>query len=624
MSEVVKEKMEFKTELRQLLHLITHSLYSNKEIFLRELISNASDAINKVRFDSVDREETLEENRDWAIRIQPNKEAKTLTISDNGVGMNRDTIIENLGTIARSGTKRFLESLKEQNAAQKPELIGQFGVGFYSAYMVADKVTVLSRTSGKPEDGVLWESDGQGEFTLETATKATRGTEVTLHLKEDSVEYLESWKLQQLVKKFSDFIEHPIILIMTKTEDGKDSVSEETVNTRKAIWLRSKSEITTEEYTEFYHQISGENDSPLRTIHYLAEGQQEFRVLAFIPTKKPFMYDYEEPKGVKLYIQRVLITDSCDELLPTYLRFVRGVVDSTDLPLNVSREILQHNPLLEKIRKNLIRNIFEGLEAIRNLEPEKYKEFFEEFGTFLKIGTAQDWENKERLADLLLLESINTPVGSKITLSDYIAKMKEDQKEIHFLCGESRSQVESSPLMESYRAKGEDVLIVYDPQGEYAINSIGTFKEKKLNSISTAEYKPSEEKHPEQESFEKLLEALKLAIPEVKEIRLSDRLTESASCLSTLGRSYSAQMEKIMERMGQSAPQPTRILELNPKHPLVVRLQTEVNANAESESVKNIGRLLYEQAVLSEGGRLPDLGGFIRRINDLAGKSFGS
>src|SRR5829696_7154620 len=399
------ETLEFKTELKQLLHLITHSLYSNREIFLRELVSNASDAINKIKFDWLAHEERLEGNKDWKIRLIPNKEAGTLTVSDNGIGMNRDTIVDHLGTIAKSGTRAFLETLKQQEGAARPDLIGQFGVGFYSAFMVADRVTVVSRMAGSPADGVKWESDGQGEFTVEDVEKPTRGTDVILFLKDDAKEYLEPWALRSLVKKYSDFIEHPVVMDVEHTEGDKTETVEEALNAQTALWLKNKSEVKPEEYEAFYQQITNDAEKPARVIHYMAEGKTEFKVLAFVPARKPFSFNWEEPKGLRLYIQRVLIMDSCDGLLPPYLRFVRGVVDSADLPLNISREMLQQNALLDRMQKNVVRNVLEALEAMKNTDYDKYVPFFDDFGAMLKEGAARDWSNRERLADLLLFQS---------------------------------------------------------------------------------------------------------------------------------------------------------------------------------------------------------------------------
>src|SRR5262245_2414303 len=444
------EKLEFKTELKLLLHLITHSLYSNKEIFLRELISNASDAINKIKFDSLQHAEKPEGKKDWKIKRAVDPAAGTLTVSDNGVGMSRERAVEDLGTIARSGTRAYLEALKSQEVRNHPELIGQFGVGFYSSFMVADRVTVLSRPASSPKDGVRWESDGQGEFVVEPYEKPTRGTDVILHLKTEEKDFLEPYRLRQIIKKFSDFIEHPVVMDVEKEVDGKKTTEEEVINARKAIWLRAKSENTDEEYRAFYKQISHDFRDPARWIHYTAEGAQEFRVLVFLPAEKPFEMqmggDYDW--GLRLYIQRVLIMDHCEALLPPYLRFVKGVVDSTDLPLNISRELLQENPLLEQIRNNVTRSVLKALEDLKSDEHDGYVAFFREFGSILKEGPRHDFANRERVADLFLFESLKTPAGQLTTLAKYVEAMPSEQKEIFYLAGETREQLEHSPYLE--------------------------------------------------------------------------------------------------------------------------------------------------------------------------------
>ena len=468
------ETLEFKAELKQLLHLITHSLYSDREIFLRELISNASDAINKVRFDALANAERLEGNTDWKIKLTPDATAKTLTISDNGVGMSRAEVIENLGTVAQSGTKAFLEAAKQAGkAGESPGLIGQFGVGFYSAFMVADRVTVLTRPAGStPAEGTRWESDGQGTFTIEGCEKPARGTDVVLHLKDDAKEFLEPYKLRALVRKFSDFLEFPVVMDVEKEVEGKKEVTEETLNSRKAIWLRNKSEVRPEEYAEFYKSLSHDADAPAEVIHYKAEGKTEFRVLAFVPAKKPFAYDWEEPTtGLRLYVQRVLIMERCEQVLPFYLRFVKGVVDSADLPLNVSRELLQQNPLLEVIQKSVVKNVLDTLAGMKNLEYEKYLQFYAGFGPVLKEGLTRDYANREKVADLLLFESANTEPGKFTTLAEYLSKMPADQTDIYYLTGESAEQLRRSPYLEAFRAKGQDVLLLTDPVDEFAVPS---------------------------------------------------------------------------------------------------------------------------------------------------------
>jgi molecular chaperone HtpG len=618
------EKLEFKTELKQLLHLITHSLYSHREIFLRELVSNASDAINKIKFDSLAHEEKLEGNKDWRIKLIPNKDAGTLTVSDNGIGMNKDAIVDQLGTIAKSGTRAFLESLQGQDVKLRPDLIGQFGVGFYSAFMVADKVTVLSRMAGSPKDGVQWESDGQGEFTVADVEKPARGTDVVLHLKEDAREYLEPWTLRSLVKKYSDFVEHPIVMDVEHKDGEKTETVEETLNAQTALWLRNKSEVKPEEYDAFYQQITNDTEKPARVIHYTAEGKTEFKVLAFIPARKPFSFTWEEPKGLKLYIQRVLIMDSCDGLLPPYLRFVRGVVDSADLPLNISREMLQQNPLLERMQKNVVRNVLEALEAMKNTDYEKYVPFFEDLGVMLKDGAAHDWSNRDRLADLLLFQSTKTEAGKYTTLADYLSRMPPEQKDVYYLIGESREAVESSPLLEAYKAKGWEVLLLTEAIDELLMPSLREYKGKALKPVDRAETDvPAEEPAAEAGQFKGLLDALKAKLPEVSDVRLSRRLTDSASVLVADRDAMTAHYERLMRRFGRAEEESKRVLELNPKHPAVSGIRALHEKDPADPRVESYGRLLYEQAVIAEGSKLKDPAGFARRVNELMAKSLG-
>ncbi len=620
------EKLEFKTELKQLLHLITHSLYSNKEIFLRELISNASDAINKVLFDSLGHEEKLEGNKDWKIKILPDRQAGTLTISDNGIGMSRESAIENLGTIAKSGTRAFLESLKNKELRDKPELIGQFGVGFYSAFMVADRVTVLSRMAGDPHEGVRWESDGQGEFTVETIEKPTRGTDVILHLKPEEQDFLDPYRLQQIVKKFSDFIEHPVVMDVEKTDENNNkAVVEETLNARKAIWLRSKSENTPEEYNTFYKQIAGDSEEPAKVIHYTAEGVNEFKVLLFIPAHRPFELQWggEVKFGPRLYIQRVLIMEHCEALLPPYLRFVKGVVDCSDLPLNISREMLQHNPLLEKIKANLVRSVLKALEEMKAEEEEKYIQFHRELGEILKEGLSRDWNNREKIADLLLFESMKTPAGQFTTLAKYVAAMPAEQKAIWYLIGDKREMLEHSPYLETFRAREQDVLLLTDPIDEFTLPNLGKYKDKELKAVDRDEPEQSQEETAKktgmQEQFQKLFDYLKSKLPEVSDIRLSSRLKDSAACLVTGSGGMSAHLERLMQRMGrgEELKSSRRILELNGEHPAVRALQQLYESDAQDPRVESYARLLYDQAVIAEGSRIADPTGFAQRINEL-------
>jgi molecular chaperone HtpG len=617
------ETLEFKAELKQLLHLITHSLYSNQEIFLRELISNASDAINKLKFDSLSREDLLENDKDWKIRISTDASAGTLTVSDNGVGMSRAEVVDHLGTIAKSGTKAFLEAIKAQQGVASPDLIGQFGVGFYSAFMVADKVTVLTRPGGQGNKATRWESDGQGSFSVDHAEKPSRGTDVTLHLKEDAKKYLNEWQIRGIVKKFSDFIEHPIVLDVEKENADKTKTKvEETLNTQKAIWLRKKSEVTAEEYNAFYKQLSHDDADPAKVIHYAAEGANEFKVLLFVPAHKPMAMEWGEPvTGLRLYVQRVLIMESCEQLLPMYLRFVKGVVDSADLPLNVSRELLQHNPLLEKIQKNVVRNIFEGLTALKSTEYDKYVAFDRGLGAVLKEGLGQDWGNREKIADLLLFESLKTPTGKFITLAQYVEAMPPEQKEIYYLIGENRELLQNSPYLEAFKAKGFDVLLLTDPIDEFAIPALASYKEKRLQAADRGELDDKETK-VEDDSFKNLLAYLKGKLDDVSDVRLTKRLTESAACLVADRGAMSAHMERLMARMGRSEEGwGKRVLELNPSHAAVVSLRDLYEKNPQDARVVDFARILYDQAVIAEGSKVKDPTAFAKRVNELLVKA---
>lgn len=605
------ETMQFKTELKQLLHLIIHSLYSHKDIFLRELISNASDAIDRVRFQSLTNADVLEGNADWKIKLIPDAEKRTLTISDNGVGMSRETIVEQLGTIARSGTREFLDSLKAADAKERPELIGQFGVGFYASFMVADKVTVVSRMAGKPEDAVRWESTGEGDFTIEAAEKPTRGTDVILHLREDAKEYVEQYVLRNLVKKYSDFVEHPIVIDREK--------GEETLNARKAIWLRPKSEVTDEEYNAFYKHLAHAMDEPLKTIHYKAEGQIEFKALLYLPAQRPFDLMFgDSKKGLQLYIQRVFILDDCETLLPHYLRFVRGVVDSPDLPLNVSREILQHSAPLEKIKSNLTSKVLGTLDEMKRKEFDKYVGFFREFGPFLREGAYQDHENKKKLAELLLFESTKTDAGKLTALSDYVERMPGDQTEIYYLAGDSREVLEQSPLLESFKAKSWEVLYLTDPADEFVVDSLGTYKDKPLKAIDKAGVETGGVSEDVKTKFQPLCDYLKEKLADIADARLTNRLKESAVCLVADEHAMSANMERVLSRMQRGpAPSSKRILELNPEHPVVQSLEKLLAKDKSDARLEAYARLLYDQAVILEGSKLKSPLTFAQRLNEL-------
>ncbi|MFC1467753.1 molecular chaperone HtpG [Verrucomicrobiota bacterium] len=602
------QKHEFKTELNKLLDIIIHSLYSHKEIFLRELISNAGDAIDKARFEALNDDSILEGNSDWAIELIPDEEAKTLTIRDNGIGMSYEDLMENLGTIAHSGTATFLAKLQEADLKEHPELIGQFGVGFYSSFMVADEVTVLSRRAGGA--GSKWNSKGDGTFTIEECDKETRGTDIILHLKEEEGEFLQEWQLKSLVKKFSDFLEHPI------------NLGEETVNTRKALWLRSKSDVTEEEYNEFYKSLSHDFEDPAETIHFVAEGAQEFKSVLFIPNKRPMDMFQGEPKSqLHLYIQRVFISNDCDELLPGYMRFIRGVVDAADLPLNVSREMLQHNPKLGQISSALVKRVLKTLKEMKRKDAEKYEAFFKEFGPVLKEGLVRDFANQEKLLELMLIESTSTESGKFTTLDDYISAMPSDQHEIYYLSGQSRELLENSPHLEASKSKNREVLFFTDAIDEFVVPGL-SYKDKKFVAINKDEIEETEEEKAKSEeaakTFKGLLDLMGEKLADLKEVRLSKRLTESAACLVQDANGLNPQMEAMLRSMGQDVPESKAILEINPEHPAVKAIQAL--AETDKESAADYGQLLYDQALVAEGREIKDPAAFAKRINSLLTK----
>jgi molecular chaperone HtpG len=629
------ERLEFKTELKQLLDLIVHSLYTKKEIFLRELISNAADAIDKLHFESLTNQDLLEGGpADWKIKIIADEQAGTLSVIDNGVGMSRQEIVENLGTIARSGTKAFLESLKLTNAQNRPELIGQFGVGFYASFMAADRVTVLSRAAGlTPGQGVKWESDGQGQFTVESQEKPTRGTEVILHLRDDAKEFLSPWRIREIVKKYSDFIDHPVVIDTEREKDGKKTTEEETINSRQAIWLRQKSQVKEEEYKEFYKLIARDVRDPLKTIHYAADAPTEFRALMYIPQERPldWMLGPEKKSGLDLYVRRVLIQHESEELSPTWMRFVRGVVDSADLPLNVSRETLQHNPLLATIRRNIVNRVLKTLDEMKGGEYETYVKFFREFGTLLKEGIGTDHGNRERLADLLLIESTKTKAGEYTTLAKVIEGLPAEQKEIYYLIGDAREQIENSPYLERFREKGQEVLLLSDPIDEFLVASLGEYKGKRLKAVDKGdgEKDPSVEEKLKaaSERLKGVVELVKKAVgAEVKDVRLTARLKDSAAVLVADEWAMSAHMQRLLERMGRGQGAlgedgNRRILELNPDHPVIRKLQQIAEKDATDPRIESYSRLLLDEALIAEGSKIKDPAGFARRVNELIEKA---
>ncbi len=623
------QKMEFKTEVKQLLDLMIHSLYSHKEIFLRELISNASDAIDKARYEALTNGNILEGDGDWKIRITADKSAGTLTVSDNGIGMTKDEIVQALGTIAHSGTKEFLTMLKEKDMKDNPELIGQFGVGFYSSFMIADKVTVITRKAGKDGQGVRWESTADGSFTIEDAEKNTKGTEVILHLKDDDKKYLEEWEIRSVVRKYSDYIEHPVVMDIEREEDstidkGKKvkTTTEETLNSRKAIWLRNKSEVTDEEYAEFYKHISHDFTAPLKTIHFKAEGTSEFTALLYLPSKAPFNILYKDYKlGPVLYVKRVQIMDNCEELIPPYLRFVKGVVDSSDLPLNVSREILQANKQVEIIKKNITKQVLDTLRTLKDNEYDKYLGFYKEFGRIVKEGIHFDFSRKEQIADLLLFPSTKTGRDTFTTLQKYIEGMKDGQEDIYYITGATYEEALKSPYLEAFNEKDYEVLIMLDEVDDIIMSSL-EYKGKKLKSAGRGDIKldKAEEKEREQakKKYEKIIDLMKEQLKEdVKDVRLSSRLKDSACCLVADEGDLDPHMEKILKAMGQEVPAQKRILEINPAHPLFGAMNALFEKDGKSPLLHEYTQMLFDQAALLEGSKPKDPAAFARSVAKL-------
>ncbi|MDA8429507.1 MAG: molecular chaperone HtpG [Geobacteraceae bacterium] len=642
-----KTTKQFQTEVQQLLDLVIHSLYSNRDIFLRELISNASDAIDKVRFEAHSDESLLEGNSDWKIKLIPNKDAGTLTIRDNGIGMNQAEVEENIGTIARSGTKAFMQSLKDKAALNNPELIGQFGVGFYASFMVADRVTLETRKGGSNEAGCRWESAGDGTYTVEECSRDQRGTEIVLHLKEEFKTYLDEWKIRSIVKKYSDYIQYPVVMDITRSEvpkgvDGKEiegagtieTTEEQTLNSMKAIWARPKSEVSEEEYSEFYKHVSHDFEAPFRTIHFSAEGTSEFKALLYLPAKKPFdMFMVDRKKGLQLYVKRVFITDKCEELIPDYLRFVKGVVDSSDLPLNVSREILQEDVQIKRIQKGLVNKVLSTLSEVKEKSFDEYIAFWKEFGQVIKEGIHFDYANKEKLQELILFESTATETGAFVSLKEYVGRMPEEQKEIYFITGTSRETLEQSPHLEAFRAKGYEVLFMTDPVDEWVVQALTEYDEKSLKAVdrgdisldSEEEKKEKDKKREEaQKEFSDLISFMSDRLKDkVKEVRFSNRLTDSACCLVADEYGMNANMERIMKAMNQAVPESKRVLELNPEHPILKAMAGIYQQDKGAPALSDYADLLYDQALLTEGTPIKDPLRFTRMISELMVKAAG-
>jgi molecular chaperone HtpG len=621
-----RETLGFQAEVKQLLQLMIHSLYSNREIFLRELISNASDACDKLRFEALHNAALFENDSDFAIKVSHDGTARTITIADNGIGMNRDEVIAHLGTIAKSGTREFFTRLTGDQQ-KDAHLIGQFGVGFYSSFIVADKVTVRSRRAGEAANqGVEWVSDGGGEFTVEMIDKPNRGTEITLHLREGQDDLLSSWKLKSIIRKYSDHIVQPIKMKAEKWDEEKkaqvETDEEETVNKASALWARSKNDITEEEYKEFYKHVGHDFDEPLAWTHSRVEGKTEYTQLLYIPARAPFdLWDRQSRHGVKLYVRRVFIMDDAEQLMPQYLRFVRGIVDSADLPLNVSREILQESKDIEAIRKGCTAKVLGLLDDLAENKKEDYAKFWGEFGRALKEGVGEDFSNKEKLAKLLRFASTKADTPEEtVSLADYVSRMKEGQDKIYYVTAETFNAAKNSPHLEIFRKKGIEVILLSDRVDEWVVSHVTEFDGKQLVSVAKGGLDlgslEDEAEKKEQETaageFKELTEKIAKSLGErVKEVRVTHRLTDSPACLVADEHDMSGNLARILKAAGQKAPDMKPIMEINPKHPVVLRLKYEEGKFEDWASV------LFDQALLAEGGQLDDPATFVKRVNEL-------
>lgn len=623
-----KETLGFQTEVTQLLHLMVHSLYGNKEIFLRELVSNASDACDKLRFESLSNSALLEGDTDFRIRVSYDRAARTVTVSDNGIGMSRQEVIDNIGTIARSGTREFLRQLGA-DAAKNAQLIGQFGVGFYSSFIVADHVTVVTRRAGAPAgEAVRWESRGEAEYTIETVEKAERGTDVILHLREGEDELLDGDRLRDILRKYSDHITVPI-LMKKEVWDGDAKVrtvtdEDEQVNQASALWARPKSEITEQQYHEFYRHVAHDFDDPLAWTHAHVEGRLEYTLLLFIPRRAPFdLWDRTQRRGIKLYVRRVFIMDNAEQLMPVWLRFVRGIVDSADLPLNVSREILQQSADVAAIRQAATKRVLGLLEELAGKEPEKYATFWKEFGRVLKEGVVDDAAYRERLAKLLRFPSTHDESGERtVSLADYVGRMKDGQTEIYFLTADGLAAARHSPHLERFRKLGVEVLLMHDPIDEWVMSALTEFEGRRFRSITQGDLDlgaledPQAKQHEERQQTElrDVVDRMKRALAErASDVRISRRLTDSPACVVADAHGISTNLERILKSAGRQVPSSRPILEINPDHPLIQRLKDETS----DELFNDWSQVLFDQAILAEGGQLDEPAAFVRRLNTL-------
>ncbi|MDO9470577.1 MAG: molecular chaperone HtpG [Nitrosomonas sp.] len=629
-SETTKEHLSFQAEANQLLKLMIHSLYSNKEIFLRELISNASDAADKLRFEGLTDAALYESDSNLSIRVSYDVDEQTITISDNGIGMSRQEVIDHIGTIAKSGTREFFNSLTGDQA-KDAHLIGQFGVGFYSAFIIADKVTLITRRAGlTPEHGIRWESSGEGDYTLETVTKPTRGTEIILSLRKDEDEFLNGMRIRTIIRKYSDHITLPIVMKKEEwsQEEKKNKFSDEdeTINQANALWARPKNEITVEQYNEFYKHVAHDFEPPLAYLHARVEGKQEYTQLLYIPARAPFdLFDREHRHGIKLYVQRVFIMDDAEKLLPNYLRFVRGVIDSNSLPLNVSREILQESKDIESIRAGIVKKVLGLIEELSKKEDdegkEKFRIFYREFGQVLKEGVGEDYTNRERIAKLLRFVTTQSDTEEPtVSLDTYLHRMKEGQQKVYYVTADNLNAAKNSPHLEVFRKKDIEVLLLSDRVDEWLVTNLTEFEGKPLQSVakggldlgSLEDETEKEEREKESSAYQELTEKMKAALSEqVKDVRVTFRLTESPACLVADTFDMGGNLERLLKSAGQKVQHAKPILEINPHHPMVQRLKSEV------ENFEDWSHILFDQALLAEGGQLEDPAAFVKRLNEL-------
>lgn len=622
-TETKKETLQFETEVAQLLQLMIHSLYSNKEIFLRELISNASDACDRLRFEAISNTALLDKDPELKIQVEFDKTDRTITVRDNGIGMSRDEVIQNIGTIAKSGTQDFVDQLTGDQSKDS-HLIGQFGVGFYSAFIVADKVTLISRRAGvKKDQAVCWESEGTGSYTLEEVEKEERGTEVILHLKKEEDELLNSWRLRSVLTKYSDHVPLPIEM-HAESEDGEATEKWETVNKASALWTRSKNEISDDEYKEFYKHVGHDYAEPLTWTHNRVEGKTEYISLLYLPKQAPFdLFEPNQTHGVKLYVQRVFIMDDADKLMPRYLRFIRGVIDSNDLPLNVSREILQSNKVIDSIRSGSVKKVLGLLENMAKSEAEKYQEFWSVFGKVLKEGPGEDFANKDKIAKLLRFASTHNDNGTQnVSLDEYIARMQPEQGKIYFITADNYAAAKNSPHLEIFREKGIEVLLLSDRVDEWLMSHLTEYEEKSFASVAKGKLDlgdmGSEEDKKEQKQKEKqaegLIKRIKSVLEEkVEDVRVSNRLTSSPACIVLNEQEMALYMQHLMRQAGHDMPATKPVLEINPTHPLVQRMENE----QVEDRFKDWARILLDQAILAEGGQLEDPASFVNRLNQM-------